>query len=52
MADEAPTVRQISWIGEVLKSDPDHYKEEDVYRFSNGRTFKSTDKTDSGIYTP
>ena len=34
----------------VLELDDDHYEPEDVYEFSNERKFKSTDKTDSGIY--
>lgn len=43
--------REISWLGEVLEADPDHYMaDEDVYTFGNGRTFKTTDKTNSGIY--
>lgn len=39
-----------SWLAEVCDHDPDHYKEEDVYEFSNDRKFKSTDKTDTGVY--
>jgi hypothetical protein len=45
-----PGYTETNILTEVLKADPDHYKPEDVYEFSNGRTFKSTDNTDSGIY--
>lgn len=41
---------EVTWLSVVLQVEPDKYKEEDVYEFSNGRKFKSTDKTNSGIY--
>jgi len=34
----------------VLELDEAHYEPEVVYEFSNERKFKSTDRTDSGIY--
>ena len=34
----------------VLEQDPEHFEVEDVYEFSNGRKFKSTDRSDSGVY--
>jgi len=49
MAD-TPTHRDFSWRSLVEGADKDHDKDPYVYRFSNGREFKSTDKTDSGIY--
>jgi len=50
MADSEPTFRDFQWLQEVLKSDPEHYLEDDAYEMSNGKKFKSTDKTNSGIY--
>ena len=44
------TTSETDFLSEVLKVDKDHYKDEDVYEFSNGRTFKNTDRTDKGIY--
>jgi len=44
------TTSEKSWLAEVVELDPDHNKEEDVYEFSNQRKFKSTDKTDKGVY--
>lgn len=44
------TTSERTILDEVLELDPDHYEPEDVYEFSNERNFKSTDKTDSGVY--
>ena len=44
------TTSEKPWLAEVLEVDKEHYEPEDVYEFSNGRKFKSTDKTDSGVY--
>ena len=33
-----------------VSQDEDFRKPEDVYEFSNDRTFKSTDHSDSGVY--
>ena len=44
------TTSQTTMLAEVLKADPDHYKPEDAYKFSNERTFKSTDSGTTGIY--
>lgn len=46
MADES----QHSLLGLVVEMDPDHYKRDDAYEFSNKRKFESTDDTQSGIY--
>lgn len=49
--EEPPNMREINWLSEVLKAWEGKYYERDVvYQFSNGRQFKSTDGTDSGIY--
>ena len=45
------TTSETTMLTEVLKVEKDEfYKPEDVYEFSNDRKFKSTDRTDSGIY--
>ena len=44
------TTSEKSILTEVLELDPEHFDPEDVYEFSNGKTFKSTDKTSSGVY--
>ena len=49
MADE-PVTREYNFLSLVLAADPDHYKPDVAYEFSNGRKFESTDQTDSGIY--
>ena len=38
-----------SILQKILELDEEHYEPEDVYKFSNDRTFKSTDRTDSGV---
>lgn len=43
---------EISFLTLVLGVDPDHYKPDVVYEFSNGEKKVSTDRTDSGIYEP
>ena len=52
MADNENTYfRDYSWLALVLTHDPKHHvPDEDVYQFSNGRKFKTTDHTDSGVY--
>lgn len=45
------TTSQTDILTEVLKVDKkEHYEPEVVYEFSDGKEFKSTDKTDHGIY--
>jgi hypothetical protein len=44
------TTTEVPWLDIVLEADDEYYETEDVYEFSNGRTFESTDKTDSGVY--
>ena len=44
------TTSNKSILDEVLELEDNFYDPEDVYEFSNGRKFKSTDRTDSGIY--
>jgi len=44
------TTSEKSWLSEVLEVDKDKDKPEDVYEFSNGRKFESTDASDHGIY--
>lgn len=49
----SPTVktRDISWEQLARAAEGEDYNKEDVvYEFSNGKTFKSTDNTSSGIY--
>ena len=46
-----PNESKKSWLAEVLEyEEEDYYEPEDVYEFSNGRKFKSTDKSDHGFY--
>lgn len=46
------TTSTFTWLSLVIESDPEHYKTGDAYRFSNNRTFESTDKrASSGIYS-
>ena len=49
---ENPTThfRDYTWLSIVLDNDKEHHEPEDVYVFGNGRKFKSSDKTDSGVY--
>lgn len=42
--------KQTTILAEVLKVDPDHYKPDPAYEFSNGVTKESTDGTGGGIY--
>lgn len=44
------TTSQKSWLQEVLENDDEHFEPETVYEFSNDREFKSTDKSNHGIY--
>ena len=49
--NENTSYRDYNWLDLVLKRDPKHFiSDEDVYEFSNGRKFKNTDNTDSGVY--
>lgn len=50
MSDSKVTTSQTDMLTEVLTVDKEHYEPEDVYEFSNDRKFKSTDKTDHGVY--
>lgn len=51
MTDERkPHTRTINWRALVQKHDPDFNKPEVVYKWSNGKKKKSTDRTTSGIY--
>lgn len=45
-----PTSRSFSFLSEVTRYHPDRYQPEQVYKFSNGRAFLSTDRTDHGFY--
>jgi len=49
MAD-APVFNDYSLEALVIKADPDHYKRDKVYEFSNGREFEE-DPT-KGVYEP
>lgn len=43
--------RDYDWLSLVLCHDPKHFDtDQDAYEFSNGRKFKSTDHTSSGVY--
>ena len=44
------TTSQSDWLTQVVKADPDHYKRDVVYEFSNGRQFLDDDNTDNGVY--
>lgn len=50
MAEPIPNTSERNILDKVLELDPAHYDPEDVYEFSNERKFKSTDRTDSGVY--
>lgn len=39
-----------NWLDIVLKADKDHFKRDDVYKWSNGKKHKDTDNTSSGVY--
>jgi hypothetical protein len=53
MADQQVTTKPIDYAALVRKVlGEEANKPEAVYEFSNGREFKSTDKTDHGIYVP
>jgi hypothetical protein len=43
--------RDYDWLSLILVHDPKHHVvDEVVYKFSDGREFKNTDNTDSGVY--
>lgn len=45
------TTTEKSWLTLVEEHDEDFNEpDKDVYKFSNGRGFESTDKTTSGVY--
>lgn len=47
----ANTSSEKDWLAMVVEQDPDHYKPDIAYKFSNNREFESTDNTDeSTIY--
>lgn len=54
MANPPPvTSKNIDYAALVRKQLGEEYnKPETVYQFSNGKDYKSTDKTNSGIYVP
>ncbi len=41
---------ELDWLALVLQADPDHYKRDVCYEWSNGREMHDTDDTDSGVY--
>ena len=43
--------RTKQWLSLVVERDPDHYETPNAYEFSNGRVFKSSDRSASGVYT-
>lgn len=45
-----PTTIVTDFRAIVLKNDPDFEKPEVVYKFSNGKEMKSTDRAQTGIY--
>lgn len=47
----APNSRTLDW-GALAKQQwgPEYYQPDVIYRFSNGREFKSTDASDHGFY--
>ena len=47
---EKVTTTEIDMKSIVRTVDPEYDEPEVVYEFSNGREFKSTDRTDSGVY--
>lgn len=51
-ADTAPTpTSQLDWRSLCQRAEGKDWTKPDVaYEFSNGRTFDSTDRSDSGIY--
>ena len=52
MTEFEVSTREIDWRSVVIEADPDHFKDDIAYEFSNGRVFLSTDKSNSGIYKP
>lgn len=49
--NDTPTSRVIDWAALVKRLlGPDQSQKEDVYNFSNGRKFKTTDHLETGIY--
>jgi hypothetical protein len=49
--NENTSFRDYDWLSLVLTHDPKHHVvDEVVYEYSNGRKFKNTDNTDSGVY--
>jgi hypothetical protein len=42
--------RQLTWLAQVLSADPDHYKKDCAYKFSNGRRFESADANRTWAY--
>jgi hypothetical protein len=49
-ADLPPKTRVTDLNAIVRKLDPDMDKPESVYKMSNGREFKSTDRNETGVY--
>lgn len=50
MSDQEVTTTTIDILTLVTELDDQHYENETVYEFSNGRKFESSDKSDSGVY--
>lgn len=50
MADPKPSTVVTDWRAICHKNDPDMEKPEVVYKFSNNKEKKSTDRTESGVY--
>ena len=48
--NDAPSFSERNFKDIVTELDEDHYKDPDVYVFSNGRVFKCTDRTGGGAY--
>lgn len=48
--EKPPHTKVIDWRALCNKHDPDMEKPEVVYKFSNKREKKSTDRTESGVY--
>lgn len=51
MADYEVTTTEKDFRSIVVENDDEFYEDPTVYEFSNGRKFKCTDKSDSGVYS-
>ena len=50
MADQKPNVKVTDFRAICHKLDPEMEKPEVVYKFSNGKEKKSTDRAETGVY--